>query len=152
MYVEKPGISSSPSSVGCVGFETSNVNSGIVYDGVDPDATNAAPPSSGRRRPNPRQTGELDRSDSGTRRVARLAEAVRERNRYLARAADAGAQLAADPELSILQSLKAHERTPTVEAQNALRRSLLRSRGRAAFRRTIDTAWHSTAGWQSRPE
>lgn len=66
----------------------------------------------------------------------RRLEAERERNVATSRelAASADSQLNSDPELSLLLSLKAHDRTPTVEAEDALRRSLLRSRVRATFK------------------
>src|SRR6266850_461478 len=66
----------------------------------------------------------------------RRLEAERERNLANSRelAASADSQLASDPELSVMLSLKAHERTPTVEAEDALRRSLIRSHVRATFR------------------
>ena len=68
----------------------------------------------------------------------RRLEAERERNIATSRelAASADSQLNSDPELSLLLSLKAHDRTPTLEAEDALRRSLLRSRVRATFKTT----------------
>ncbi|HKU76192.1 MAG TPA: TIR domain-containing protein [Pyrinomonadaceae bacterium] len=74
----------------------------------------------------------------------RREEAERERNIATSRelAASADSQLNSDPELSLLLSLKAHDRTPTIEAQDALRRSLLRSRVRATFK-TLN--WYETA-------
>ncbi len=66
----------------------------------------------------------------------RRLEAERERNVATSRelAASAESQLNSDPELSLLLSIKAHDRTPTVEAEDALRHSLLRSRVRATFK------------------
>lgn len=66
----------------------------------------------------------------------RRLEAERERNIATSRelAASADSQLSSDPELSLLLSLEAHDRTPTVQAEDALRRSLLRSRVRATFK------------------
>ena len=73
----------------------------------------------------------------------RRLEAERERNIASSRelAASADSQLNSDPELSLLLSLKAHDRTPTVEAQDSLRRSLLRSHVRATFK---TTNWYET--------
>ena len=84
------------------------------------------------------QAEERRREAERQRRIAdeRRAEAERERNVANSRelAATADSQLDSDPELSVMLSLKAHERTPTAEAEAALRRSLLRSRVRATFR------------------
>jgi WD40 repeat protein len=78
-----------------------------------------------------RREAERQRQLADERRI----EAERERNLANARelAASAESQLNTDPELSLLLSLKAHERTPTAEADSALRHSLFRSRVRATF-------------------
>lgn len=73
----------------------------------------------------------------------RRVEAERERNLASSRelAASAESQLNTDPELSLLLSIKAHDRTPTIEAEDALRHSLSHSRMRATFK-TLN--WYQT--------
>jgi WD40 repeat protein len=66
----------------------------------------------------------------------RRMEAERERNIAASRelASAATSQLSSDPELSLLLSLKAHDVTPTFEAEESMRLSLLRSHVRATYR------------------
>src|SRR5262249_8257813 len=73
----------------------------------------------------------------------RRREAERQQNLATSRelAASADSQLSSDPELSLLLSLKAHDRSPTAEAEDSLRRSLLNSRVRATFK-TLN--WYQT--------
>jgi len=65
----------------------------------------------------------------------RRREAERQQNLATSRelAASADSQLGADPELSVLLSMAAHDRTPTEESTASLRRALLRSHVRATF-------------------
>ena len=84
---------------------------------------------------------EKQREAENQRRLAdqRRVEAERERNIATSRelASAAASQLSSDPELSLLLSLKAHDVTPTFEAEESMRLSVLRSHVHATYRDTL---------------